>query len=67
MPVKHIKSVHDMALMRLDEVLKVIPISRSAWYRGVREGRYPAGIQLSARTTAWRAADIITLLESMGV
>lgn len=40
-----------------------IPVSKSAWWEGVREGRYPKPIKLGPRTTAWRAEDIRALFE----
>jgi len=52
--------------LRLPQVLAVIPISRSAWWQGVREGRYPPSIRLSPRCTAWRCEDIIELIERLG-
>ena len=52
--------------MRLPEVLRVIPISRSAWWDGVREGRYPAGVKLAPRTTAWRISAIRQLCDELG-
>jgi len=41
----------------------LIPISRSAWWNGVREGRYPQPIKLGPRTTAWRESEILALIE----
>ncbi|GFE57742.1 AlpA family transcriptional regulator [Geobacter sp. AOG1] len=41
----------------------IIPISRSSWWDGVKKGRYPAAIKLSARTTVWRVEDIRALIE----
>ncbi|MGD7036362.1 helix-turn-helix transcriptional regulator [Methylotuvimicrobium buryatense] len=41
----------------------IIPVSRTTWWRGVKSGRYPAGVKLSTRTTAWRAEDIRKLIE----
>lgn len=52
-------------LYRITEVLELIPISRSAWWKGVKEGRYPKPIKLGPRTTAWRAEDIHNFLESL--
>jgi len=49
--------------LRLKQVLLLIPISKSAWWAGVKEGRFPASIKLSARTTVWRAEDIFNLVE----
>jgi len=44
--------------MRLAEVLRTIPISSTSWYEGIREGRYPKGVSLGPRTTAYRVSDI---------
>lgn len=41
----------------------IIPISKSAWWAGVRDGRYPASVKLGPRTTAWRVEDIRRLIE----
>lgn len=57
--------IHDNALLRLPQVLTLIPISRSAWWAGCKSGRYPKPVKLGPRTTAWRAADIAALLEQL--
>lgn len=49
-------------LLRLREVLKRFPVSRSTWYSGVAEGRYPAPIKLGRRAVAWRESDIERLI-----
>lgn len=41
----------------------VYPISRSSWWAGVKEGRYPKPVKLGPRTTAWRVEDIRALIE----
>ncbi|MGE4297117.1 MAG: helix-turn-helix transcriptional regulator [Desulfovibrionaceae bacterium] len=51
-------------LLRLPQVLALIPVSKSAWWQGVKEGRYPAPVKLGPRTTAWRRRDLEPLLES---
>jgi predicted DNA-binding transcriptional regulator AlpA len=43
----------------------IFPISRSGWYQGVKEGRYPSPVKLSERCSAWRVEDIRALLNSM--
>jgi len=43
---------------RLPTVLTKIPVSRSAWWQGIKDGRYPAGIKIAPRTTAWLKSDI---------
>jgi len=54
------------AFLRLKDVLKIYPVSKSTWWAGVADGRFPKGIHLSERTTAWRASDIQALIESVG-
>ncbi|HZP87081.1 MAG TPA: AlpA family phage regulatory protein [Burkholderiales bacterium] len=44
----------------------LIPVSRSTWWAGVRDGRFPKPVRLTARTTAWRVRDIRDLLERIG-
>jgi prophage regulatory protein len=41
----------------------IIPVSKSAWWAGVKSGRYPQSVKLSERTTAWRVEDIRALIE----
>lgn len=53
------------ALVRLPVVLGRVPISRAAWWRGVKEGRYPAGIKLGPKTTCWRSSDIDKLIANL--
>ena len=49
--------------LRLSQVLQFVPIGKTAWYNGVKEGRFPKPIQLSARTAVYRAQDIADLIE----
>ena len=58
-------SFDDAALLRLPGVLKILPISASSWWKGVRSGKYPAPIKLGPRTTCWRASDILQLINHM--
>ena len=53
-------------ILRLREILAPLgplPVSRSSWWAGVREGRFPPPIRLGKRTTVWRLADIVMLIE----
>jgi len=43
----------------------VVPVSRSAWWAGVRSGRYPKPVKLGPRTTAWRVEDVRALLAQL--
>lgn len=53
------------ALWRLPTVLAHIPISRSGWWAGVKTGRYPAPVRISARCVAWKSEDIRALINSL--
>ena len=55
-------SFEDAALLRLTGVLKILPISASSWWQGVRSGKYPTPLKLGPRTTCWRASDILQLI-----
>lgn len=45
----------------------LIPISRSAWWAGVKAGRFPPSVKLGPRTTAWRVSDIRALIDQAEV
>lgn len=51
-------------LLRITEVLALIPVGKSTWWAGVKAGRYPAAIKLGPGITVWRAADIRRLIET---
>lgn len=53
----------ETGFVRLPQILYLIPISRSAWWAGIREGKFPQGIKLGSKTTVWRAEDIRNLIE----
>ncbi|MGA7491645.1 MAG: AlpA family phage regulatory protein, partial [Syntrophobacteraceae bacterium] len=50
-------------LLRLTEVLKLIPVSKSTWWNGVRTGKFPRPVKLGERTTCWRHSDIVALIQ----
>ena len=56
---------HTKGLLRLRQILELIPISRSAWWAGCKSGRYPKPIKLGPRTAVWKAADIYALLDKL--
>jgi prophage regulatory protein len=49
-------------LLRLNQVLEIIPVSRSTWWAGVKAGKYPASVKLGGKATFWKASDIYTLI-----
>jgi predicted DNA-binding transcriptional regulator AlpA len=54
----------DTGYLRLPDVLRRYPVSKSTWWAGVRQGRFPKPVKLSERCTAWRAEDIRALIEN---
>ena len=44
----------------------VIPVGKSTWWQGIKDGRFPKPVKLGPRTTAWRVEDIRALIENMG-
>lgn len=52
------KITQSIGFYRLPTVLTKIPVSRSAWWQGIKDGRYPAGVKIGPRTTAWLKSDI---------
>lgn len=52
-------------LYRLPQVLARIPVSRSAWFAGIKEGRYPRGRSLGPRTTVWRSDEIDQIIATL--
>ncbi len=42
----------------------IIPVSKSTWWQGVKDGRYPQPVRsLGKRITVWRAEDIRALVD----
>ena len=62
------RTMHDIpetGFVRLPQVLSVIPLGKTSWWEGVKSGRFPKPIKLSARCTAWRAEDIRALIKTL--
>ena len=67
-------SIPKEGFLRLSQILgdrkrgipPLIPISKSTWWQGVREGRFPLPIKLGPRTTVWRASDVFALIDATG-
>jgi prophage regulatory protein len=51
----------EVAFLRLRQVLGRVPVSKSTWWKGIRERKFPRPVKLSTRTTAWRRSDIDAL------
>ena len=55
----------EIGFIRLPEVLRYIPVSKSSWWAGIREGVYPPPVKLSERTSGWRVEDIRALIGNL--
>ena len=61
---QEVQTIDPRSLLRIRQVLALIPVSASCWWNGVRVGRFPQPVRLGKRTTLWRASDIFALIES---
>ena len=59
------KDLPATGFVRDKQIFQFIPVSRSSWWAGVAEGRYPKPVKLGPRTTAWRVQDIRDLIEQL--
>lgn len=57
--------IPETGFVRLPQVLSVIPLGKTCWWEGVKSGRFPKPVKLSARCTAWRAEDIRNLIKAL--
>lgn len=46
-------------------ILPIIPVKKSTWWHGVKQGRFPKPIKLSPRVTVWKESDICTLIDTL--
>lgn len=60
-------SFPQIGLVRLAQILAPIgpiPVSKSTWWQGVKDGRFPQPQKLGPRTTVWKVEDIRALFEA---
>lgn len=61
-----IEIFQDGRLVRLRQIIAPhgpLPIGRSTWWAGVKAGIFPQPVKIGQRITAWRAEDILDLIE----
>lgn len=61
-----IQQLPEAGYVRLPTILRVFPVSRSTWWEGVRQKRYPQPVKLGPRITAWKVEEIIAFLSAQG-
>lgn len=52
-----------LGYLRLEQVLKLIPVSKTTWWNGCKSGRFPRPYKLGSRITAWKASEVYECLE----
>lgn len=60
-------SLHLEGVLRLPQVLDLFPVSRSTWWQGIKDGRYPKPLRLGPRSVGWRVQDVRKLIEGGAV
>lgn len=60
---KEVEQKQRERLLRLKQVLELIPVSKSSWWDGIKKGKYPKSIKLGVRTTCWRESEIFALMQ----
>lgn len=53
----------EIGFVRLDTILEIIPIGKSTWWAGVKEGKFPKPVKLGKRNSAWKVEDIKALIK----
>lgn len=53
--------------MRLNQILKLIPVSKATWWNGCKTGRFPKPYKLGPRITAWKTSDIYQCLQQFQI
>ncbi|HAY36416.1 MAG TPA: hypothetical protein DCY57_05470 [Bacteroidetes bacterium] len=51
-------------LYRINQVLEVIPVSKTTWWNGVRDGRFPKPLR-NGRMTFWKSEDIESFIDTL--
>ena len=57
----------DTGFLRLSSIIAPrgpIPVSKSTWWAGIKDGRFPKPVKLGTRITVWRVDDIRRLIET---
>ena len=61
----HSTTLPQTGFVRLKQILAPrgpIPVSKSTWWAGVKDGSFPKPMKLGDRVTVWRAEDIQALI-----
>lgn len=59
------KQLTNLGFLRISQILELIPIGKSTWWAGVKNGRFPKPIKFGPNTTVWRIQDIEDLIKTL--
>lgn len=65
--MKNVTTLPETGFLRLKDILAPrgpIPVSKSTWWAGVKDGRFPKPMKLGKRVTVWKVRDIRDLIEN---
>ena len=54
-------------ILPLRQVLGIVPVSKTTWYQGIKEGRFPRPLQISAKRVGWLASQIKRVVEDAAI
>jgi predicted DNA-binding transcriptional regulator AlpA len=54
-------------LLKIEDVVQLLNIGKSTWWKGVKEGRYPAPVKLGPKTTRWKTKDIRRIIDGQNI
>jgi len=61
-------SLPEEGFVRLDQIIgrgNPIPVGKTAWWEGIKDGIYPEPVKIGKRAVAWRVEDIRTLIVAL--
>lgn len=59
--INDLSKLPESAIIRLPDVLRLYPVSKSFWWAGIAAGTLPSPIRLGKRARGWRIGDILAL------
>ena len=67
------QSIPEIGFLRLTQIIgnpsegipPLIPVKRSTWWKGVKDGTYPRSYKLSPQVTVWKVEDIRHYIDSV--
>lgn len=55
----------ETGFLRLADVLKLVPVCKTAWYNGICSGDFPQPVALGKRARGYRVEDVRALIDRL--